>query len=213
MITIDFLRPYIEKLTVNDRLCIFIKENDYLIDSIYINSKTKKYEVYYNIFSIKEIDLENDKYVPYTDYLNENEIYLKTIPFEEWCSIIRKQNYDSFMYFLNNDEEDNNAKTIYEQIKQDQGKYINFMSCGDDNDCYEGFLLTVVSTDEDYYYVYLTKDGQIRQMTCVSDYETREGEEYKNPFSDKEIANLLKETFDKPSSLDAIIYRGKYDIE
>ena len=132
--------------------------------------------------------------------------------FEKNNSDIRKQNYDEFMENLNNDEE-NNAKIIYNQIKRDQGKFIDFCFCGDDNDYYNGFLLTVVTTDDDYYYVYLTKDKQIRQMTCVSAYTIKENEDCQIPLTDVEIGKMLNDLFENPNSLDSIIYWGKYKID
>ena len=105
-------------------------------------------------------------------------------------------------------QESNNAKFIYNNIKKDQGKFIKFDYGG------EGLLLTVVATDEDYYYVYLTKDKKIKLNTCVSEYIVYQNEDFNNFITKEEIATMFKKEFDSNDYSDeVIIYRGMFDID
>ena len=116
------------------------------------------------------------------------------------------------MESLNDTNGMNNAKLIYNHIITDQGKFVSFVLFKNDEDeKYKGVLLSVCASDEDYYYVYLIKDNTIGLMTCVGGYKVTD-ENYQTNLSDKEIAKMLSTKFDSDTSLDALIYRGKYSI-
>ena len=61
------------------------------------------------------------------------------------------------------------------------------------------------------YIIPLNKDNTIGLMTCVGCYKVTD-ENYQTKISDKEIAKMLSDKFDSDTSLDALIYRGKYSI-
>ena len=124
----------------------------------------------------------------------------------------RKKNYNDFYKSLTSDER-NNANIIYEQIEKDQGKYVyfTFLSENTRDAFYEGFLLTIVSSKEDYYYVYLDSKNNLRLISCLSDYKVIEDEEHVIPYNDKEISDMLFNKFETNGG-DAIVYWGKYFV-
>ena len=204
MITLEFLRPYIERLSPKEVLCIFTKKENELIESILMNENTN-YGEYFNQFSVRIIDL-NTEYPLYCGDKAIAEVNVKILKLEEWYSFKKKENYDHFMNNLKS-QEWNNAKLVYNEIKKDQGKFIKF-PLGE-----EGLLLTIVATDEDYYYAYLTKDKKIRLTTCVSEYKVCENQELNIFINKEEIAEMLKKHFDSNDCDEVILYRGMFDFK
>ncbi len=208
--TLKDLKPFIDKLGEYDKICIFDKKKGFLIDTIYINPIDNKLYEYISIFSQYQVDYDK---IPYflRNYKYED-VEIKILSIKEWCAFVRKRNYDSFMEALNDTNGMNNAKLIYNQIITDQGKFVSFgLFKNDEDEKYKGVLLSVCASDEDYYYVYLKKDNTIGLMTCVGCYKVTD-ENYQTNLSDKEIAKMLSNKFDSDTSLDALIYRGKYSI-
>ena len=209
MLTFEDLKPYVKELGRYDKLCIFDNKTDKLLDTIYINPKDNKLYEYYNIFISNELNDKYDRYY-FFQHIKKDDCYFRVFPVEDWCAYKRKRNYDEFM----KSKEDSlygNAKLIHNQIKKDQGKYVKFKLLGDTDNDYMGFLVSVVASDEDYYYVYL-QGGKLKLMTCVSGYIVDNNEEHINPFSDKEIGQMLYDRFEDKNSMDAVIYWGKYEI-
>ena len=64
-----------------------------------------------------------------------------------------------------------NYNIIINEVNKDGGKYIKF-----DNDDI-GFLICATSTIEDYYYMYMDKDRNIKMSSCVGGYEIIESPE------------------------------------
>lgn len=202
------LKEYIDRLDGYDKLCIFSKDKTQLHDTLFINPENRKLYEYHNIFLVNEVADDDNNYI-FTD-LNKDDVQFEILQCEEWCGLKRKINYDNFMTKLNN-ESVNNTKIIYEDIKRDQGKYVQFLSPFDGNVNYEGYLLALTATDEDYYYVYLDDYNELRIMTCVGDYKIVD--ENKAPmFTDKEIAKMLSDRFDIDECLEAVVYKGKYAL-
>ena len=85
-----------------------------------------------------------------------------------------KSNYD---YIVNKHIEEvkkdpkSNYNIIVNEVNRDGGKYIKF-----DNDDI-GFLICATSTIEDYYYMYMDKDRNIKMSSCVGGYEIIESPE------------------------------------
>jgi hypothetical protein len=98
MITLEFLRPYIERLSPKEVLCIFTKKENELIESILIN-KNNNYVEYFNQFSVRIIDL-NTEYPLYCRDKAIAEVNVKILKLEEWYSFKKKENYDHFMHNL-----------------------------------------------------------------------------------------------------------------
>jgi hypothetical protein len=73
--------------------------------------------------------------------------------------------------------------------------------------------LTIVATDEDYYYAYLTKDKKIRLTTCVLKYKVCENQELNIFINKEEIAEMLKKDFDSNDCDEVILYRGMFDFK
>ncbi len=122
----------------------------------------------------KPIDITTESYpkCPYTNiFCDPNILYNdysiskkdKCLTCEHW-----RTNYD---YILNKSLEDarknkkSNYNVIVNEVNMDGGKYIKF----DNNDI--GFLICATSTIEDYYYVYMDKDKNIKMSSCVGGYE------------------------------------------
>ena len=59
MITLEFLKPYIERLSPKEVLCIFTKEENKLIESILLN-KNNNYVEYFDRFSVRIINLNTE---------------------------------------------------------------------------------------------------------------------------------------------------------
>lgn len=208
MITFNDLKPYIQNLGLYDKLCIFDYKTDELLDTIYINPKDNKLYEYVNIFISHEINEDEDCYY-FFKHIKKEECYFRVLPVEDWCLYKRKRNYDNYVNALE-EEGFNNAKIILDEIRNDQGKYVCFSFCEELKDKYKGILITVVASDEDYYYVYL-KDNKLELMTCVSGYKVIESKE-EVPYSDEEIGQMLYDKFENRNSTDAVIYWGKYQI-
>lgn len=206
--TIEELQPYINELRNYDKLCIFHNETKELLDTLYINPKDHKLYEYYNLFSSHEIE-DDDRYY-FFKHIKSEDVHIEILPVEQWCGYLKKRNYDWFMESLKSDE-NNNAKLIYEEIKKDQGKYITFTFGGKSDLKYAGILLSIAVSDDDYYYVYLDGNNEIQEMTCVSGYRVTD-ENYVCKLTSKEIGKMLTERFDTENSMEALIYRGKYDI-
>ena len=203
MITLEFLKPYIERLSPKEVLCIFSKKENKLIESILLN-ENNNYVEYFNRFSIRIINLNTDYPLDCRDKAI-SEVNVIILKLEEWFSFKKKKNYDNFMLNLKS-QEWNNEKLVYNEIKKDQGKFIKFPFGGG-----EGLLLTIVATDEDYYYAYLTKDKKIRLTTCVSEYKVCENQEFN--INKEEIAEILKKDFDSNDCDEVILYRGMFDFK
>lgn len=210
MIKFQDLKPYIKQLGRYDKLCIFSKRTHVLLDTIYINPNDRKLYEYHNILCSHEIRENEDRYY-FFEHIRKEDSYFCVLNIEDWTSYKRKRNYDEYMRALE-DKAENNAKLILEDIKKDQGKYVFFTFQSGRDEKYEGFLISVVASDEDYYFVYLTNDNRLRLITCVSGYKVIEDEEHKMVFTDKEIGIMLYDRFDCESSTDAVIYRGKYEV-
>ena len=125
----------------------------------------------------KSIDINKESYpkCPYTNnFCDPNILYNdysinkkdKCLTCKQW-----RTNYD---YILNKslDEAKTNKKSNYNiivnEVNRDGGKYIKF-----DNDDI-GFLICATSTIEDYYYVYMDKDKNIKMSSCVGGYKVLE---------------------------------------
>ena len=208
--TLKDLKPFIDKLGKYDKLCVFDKKKGFLIDTIFINPVDNKLYEFISIFSHYQIGYDKTPYFLRNHKYEDVEI--KIFSMKEWCAFMRKRNYDSFMEALNDTNGMNNAKLIYNQIITDQGKFVSFgFFKNDEDEKYKGVLLSVCASDEDYYYVYLKEDNTIGLMTCVGCYKVTD-ENYQAKISDKEIAKMLSDKFDSDTSLDALIYRGKYSV-
>ena len=205
MITLEFLRPYIERLSPKEVLCIFTKKENKLIESILINTNNN-YVEYFNHFAVRIINLNNTEYPLYCRDKAIADVNVKILKLEEWFSFKKKENYDNFIQYLKS-QEWNNSKIVYNEIKKDQGKFIKF-PFGE-----EGLLLTIVATDEDYYYAYLTKDKKIRLTTCVSEYKVCDNQESNIFINKEEIAEILKKEFDSNNCDEVILYRGMFDFK
>ena len=106
-------------------------------------------DILFNVFSLNKTD--------------------KCLTCEHWRS-----NYD---YIVNKHLEDvkkdpnSNYNIIVNEVNRDGGKYIKF-----DNDDI-GFLICATSTIEDYYYMYMDKDRNIKMSSCIGGYEIIESSE------------------------------------
>lgn len=208
--TFEDIKPYIEKLDRSEKLCIFSKSNNSLLDTIFIHTKNGKPYEYVNIFFIREIKEDSDQYHFFKD-IRKEDCYFSVKTTKDWFLYKRKENYDQYIKALE-DKEENNAKLILNEVKRDQGKYVIFDFGGHRDPKFEGFLLSVAASDEDYYYVYLKQDNTIDMLTCVSGYHLVEDEEHICPLSDKEIFKMLHNRFEDEENCDALIYFGKYEL-
>lgn len=208
--TIEDLKPYIDKLGRSEVLCIYSNDKNSLLDMIFIHIKNRKPYEYVNIFSSKEIKEDSDEHY-FFNILRKEDCHIVIETKKKFFLYKRKENYDEYMRALE-DKEMNNAKLILNEIKKDQGKYVVFDFGKDRDPRYEGFLLSVAASDEDYYYVYLKQDNTIGLLTCVSGYHPIEDEEHICPLSDKEIFKMLHNKFEEEENSDALIYLGKYKL-
>jgi hypothetical protein len=137
---------------------------------------------YYNHFSTREFSLDpNEKdeelrlYRPLSlnkDYVQPKNVQLIRGTYQTLCAIIRHDIINGFQqkyYFMKKgltDYEDyyKNFQIIQQEIRDNYG---NFFRVDDKI----GYLLYATSTDEDYYFVYITEDFSIQCMTAVGGYE------------------------------------------
>lgn len=208
--TIEYLKPYIDKLGRSEVLCIYSNDKNSLLDMIFIHIKNRKPYEYVNIFSSKEIKEDSDEHY-FFNILRKEDCHIVIETKKKFFLYKRKENYDEYMRALE-DKEINNAKLILNEIKKDQGKYVVFDFGGERDPRFEGFLLTVVASDEDYYYVYLKQDKMLGFVSCVSGYKVIENEEHECPLTNKEIFKMLHNKFEEEENCDALIYLGKYKL-
>lgn len=206
--TIEDLKPYIDKLGRSEVLCIYSNNNNSLLDMIFIHVKNRKPYEYVNIFSSKEIKEDSDEHY-FFNMLKKEDCHFVIQTRKSFFLYKRSENFNEYMRALE-DKKMNNAKLILNRIKKDQGKYVVFDFGGERNPRFEGFLLSIAASDEDYYYVYLKQNNTIDMMTCVSTYHVVEDEEHVCPLSDKEIFKMLHDKFEIGENSDALIYLGKY---
>lgn len=128
----------------------------------------------------KAIDINKESYpkCPYNKELCDPNILFNdyAINKKDKCISCKywKSNYD---YIVNKHIEEvkkdpkSNYNIIVNEVNRDGGKYIKF-----DNDDI-GFLICATSTIEDYYYMYMDKDRNIKMSSCVGGYEIIESPE------------------------------------
>ena len=208
--TIEDLKPYIDKLGRSEVLCIYSNNNNSLLDMIFIHIKNRKPYEYVNIFSSKEINENSDEHY-FFNILRKEDCHIVIETKKKFFLYKRSENFNKYMRALD-DKEMNNAKLILHEIKRDQGKYVSFSFGGERDSRFEGFLLTVVASDEDYYYVYLKQDNTLGLISCVSGYNVVDDEEHECPLANNEIFKMLHNRFEEEENSDALIYLGKYKI-
>jgi hypothetical protein len=208
--TIEDLKPYISKLEDSKVLCIYSNANDSLLDMIYIHLKNKKPYEYVNVFFSKEIEENSNEHYFFSE-LRKEDCHFVIQPTKRFFLYKRRENYNEYMKALE-DKEMTNAKLILNEIKKDQGKYVTFNFGGNRDSRFEGFLLTVVAGDEDYYYVFLKQDNTLGLVSCVSGYNVVEEEQHECPLTDKEIFKMLHAKFEEEENSDALIYLGNYKL-
>lgn len=208
--TIEELKPYIDKLGHSEVLCIYSNNSNSLLDMIFIHKENKKPYEYVNIFYSKEIKENYDEHY-FFNVLKKEDCRIVIETEKKFFLCKRKENYDEYMRALE-DKKMNNAKLILNEIKKDQGKYVVFNFGGKRDPRFEGFLLTVVASDEDYYYIYLKQDNTLGFVTCVSAYKVVENEEHECPLTNNEIFKMLHNKFEEEENGEALIYWGKYKL-
>lgn len=137
---------------------------------------------YYNHFSTHEFSMDSeenyDEFVSHMpmslnkDYVKPKDVQIIRGTYQTLCAIIRQdiingfQQKYHFMQIGATDHEDyyKNFQTIQQEVRDNYG---NFFRVDDKI----GYLLYATSTDEDYYFVYITEDFNIQCMTAVGGYK------------------------------------------
>lgn len=179
----------------------FQKKDNVLIDSLF--KKGGKLYEYYNIWSSEEVNCKDLTY--FLRKTNIDDVYIRMMDVNSWFKYKQEQNGRCFEEQLHK-ETDNNAKSIYSEIKSNQGKMVAFSYKEDD--C--GILITVVATDEDYYWTYYNLGkNEFCFSSCVGGYNIID-ENPQVPFSDEQMGKKMQERFSIPYCMDAVVYWGKY---
>lgn len=201
----EILQPHIEKLNDRDRLVIMDKDKQKELVTLYKEGE-KLYE-YINIFAFHEIEDVDEEYS--LSIIDWNNVSFVNMSFYVWCMYKKQQNYIYFHESANSLSK-TNARHILNEIKDNQGCLVTFDS--DKDRTKKGVvLITVVASDEDYYYVtYDEAEDKFILTTCVAacrvidrDYQPKVGGMY--------IANKLYDAFDFEGNTDAIVYWGIYE--
>lgn len=172
IINCDCVR-YFQLMKDNQYLAIIDQEG--IIKASFIKMGGKIYE-YFDIFTIKCLDDYKEFAYPLS-FLFRNEPNAKTYIYHicdeyEWNERLKANNLKWAKEKLDEDG-DNNTKLIYKDILKDGGKFVSFGSLPND----VGLLVCAVSSDEDYYWVYIETNLKVHLSSCVGGYEIIEGNE------------------------------------
>lgn len=181
---------------------LLILDDKRIIIASFFKTEDEIYEYFY-LFNIKKIKTYKEFKYPLS-FLFRNEpnsnSYVYHICSNEERSKTLKQNN---LFFVNKELEsdnDNNAKSIHNDILKDGGKFISF---GDSN-IIGGLLVCAVSSDEDYYWAYITTNLDVQLSSCVGGYEILDG--------DCVEFNILKHLIDnEPEYLIEIVHKSFED--
>nr|DAF43855.1 MAG TPA: hypothetical protein [Myoviridae sp. ctNQV2] len=171
IVNCDCIR-YFQLMKDNQYLAIIDQEG--IIKASFIKMNGKIYE-YFDIFTIKCLDDYKEFAYPLS-FLFRNEPNAKTYIYHicdeyEWNEILKANNLKWAREKLK--DNNSNAKLIYEEILKDGGKFVSFGSLPND----VGLLVCAVSSDEDYYWVYIETNLKVHLSSCVGGYEIIEGNE------------------------------------
>lgn len=171
IINCDCVR-YFQLMQDNQYLAIIDQEG--IIKASFIKMGGKIYE-YFDIFTIKCLDDYKEFAYPLS-FLFRNEPNAKTYIYHicdeyEWNERLKANNLKWAKEKLK--DSNSNAKLIYEEILKDGGKFVSFGSLPND----VGLLVCAVSSDEDYYWVYIETNLKVHLSSCVGGYEIIEGNE------------------------------------
>lgn len=171
IINCDCVR-YFQLMKDNQYLAIIDQEG--IIKASFIKMGGKIYE-YFDIFTIKCLDDYKEFAYPLS-FLFRNEPNTKTYIYHicdeyEWNERLKANNLKWAREKLK--DSNSNAKLIYEEILKDGGKFVSFGSLPND----VGLLVCAVSSDEDYYWVYIETNLKVHLSSCVGGYEIIEGNE------------------------------------
>lgn len=146
-----------------------------IVRASFFKKEGKLYE-YFDIFTVKSLDDYKEFAYPLS-FLFRNKPLAKTYTYvicdqNQWCEQIKANNLKWAKDKLDEDD-DNNAKLIYKDILKDGGKFVSFGSRFNNN----GLLVCAVSSDEDYYWVYIESNLKIHLSSCVGGYDIIDGDE------------------------------------
>lgn len=172
IINCDCVR-YFQLMKDNQYLAIIDQEG--IIKASFIKMGGKIYE-YFDIFTIKCLD-DYKEFAYSLSFLFRDEPNAKTYIYHicdeyEWNERLKANNLKWAKEKLDEDG-DNNTKLIYKDILKDGGKFVSFGSLPND----VGLLVCAVSSDEDYYWVYIETNLKVHLSSCVGGYEIIEGNE------------------------------------
>jgi hypothetical protein len=159
---------------MKDNQYLAIIDQESIIKASFIKMGGKIYE-YFDIFTIKCLDDYKEFAYPLS-FLFRNEPNAKTYIYHicdeyEWNERLKANNLKWAKEELK--DSNSNAKLIYEEILKDGGKFVSFGSLPND----VGLLVCAVSSDEDYYWVYIETNLKVHLSSCVGGYEIIEGNE------------------------------------
>lgn len=126
----------IEKIKNNDRLILLHREKGYHIITLFLNENGDLCE-YQNSFYSRVIESLDDYGQEWLEKYRLDEIEVIYMPYNAWCLYMNTLNMKDFFENVTSNEK-TNAKLILDEIKKDQGKYVDFKH--DDN--YKGILVT-----------------------------------------------------------------------
>lgn len=172
IVNCDCIR-YFQLMKDNQYLAIIDQEG--IIKASFIKMNGKIYE-YFDIFTIKCLD-DYKEFAYSLSFLFRDEPNAKTYIYHicdeyEWNERLKANNLKWAKEELDEDG-DNNTKLIYKDILKDGGKFVSFGSLPND----VGLLVCAVSSDEDYYWVYIETNLKVHLSSCVGGYEIIEGNE------------------------------------
>lgn len=172
IVNCDCIR-YFQLMKDNQYLAIIDQEG--IIKASFIKMNGKIYE-YFDIFTIKCLD-DYKEFAYSLSFLFRDEPNAKTYIYHicdeyEWNERLKANNLKWAKEKLDEDG-DNNTKLIYKDILKDGGKFVSFGSLPND----VGLLVCAVSSDEDYYWVYIETNLKVHLSSCVGGYEIIEGNE------------------------------------
>jgi hypothetical protein len=159
---------------MKDNQYLAIIDQEGIIKASFIKMGGKIYE-YFDIFTIKCLD-DYKEFVYPLSFLFRNEPNAKTYIYHicdeyEWNERLKANNLKWAKEELK--DSNSNAKLIYEEILKNGGKFVSFGSLPND----VGLLVCAVSSDEDYYWVYIETNLKVHLSSCVGGYEIIEGNE------------------------------------
>lgn len=147
--------------------------NHYMVFAFYRSFKDNKVYYYNNIFSSHWVD-EDTTFMETEIDIDKNDIITDFINYDMFLAWQRRNIIADIDMIQKEPDSHPNFFLIKKQLERDGGKIVSFAPNVNET----GILIGATSTNEDYYYAFITSEGKMKSMTCVSGYTVADEENF-----------------------------------